>query len=77
MLGCLIREGKEEKANIFSRWFVDVQPEVARERLALRHVRAGIEKTMEDAVKRAEGNDLPNGDLIRSRLITPDIRIIN
>ena len=60
-----------------TRWFVDVQPDVARERLALRHLHAGIEKTMEDAVARAEDNDLPNGRLIRSKLITPDVRIVN
>lgn len=32
---------------------------------------------MEDAVKRAEDNDLPNGDLVRSKLIDPDVHIIN
>ncbi|KAK7978713.1 nicotinamide riboside kinase [Apiospora saccharicola] len=60
-----------------SRWFVDVPPEVAKERLVLRHLAAGIETSREAAAHRAEENDLPNGDLIRSNLIEPDVRIVN
>ncbi|KAK8085940.1 hypothetical protein PG994_000914 [Apiospora phragmitis] len=59
------------------RWFVDVPPEVAKERLVLRHLAAGIETSREAAAHRAEENDLPNGDLIRSKLIEPDVRIVN
>ncbi|KAK8135169.1 nicotinamide riboside kinase [Apiospora sp. TS-2023a] len=59
------------------RWFVDVPPEVAKERLILRHLAAGIETSREAAAHRAEENDLPNGDLIRSNLIEPDVRIVN
>ncbi|KAF4119863.1 ArgK protein [Geosmithia morbida] len=59
------------------KWFVDIQPEVARERLSRRHLQAGIEKTPEKARQRAEENDLPNGEMIRSHLIRPDIRIFN
>ncbi|KAI6780573.1 nicotinamide riboside kinase [Emericellopsis cladophorae] len=64
-------------ALVDDRWFVDVTPDVARERLAKRHMQAGIEKTYEAAVARAEDNDLPNGALIRSKLIRPDVRILN
>ncbi|KAK8005924.1 hypothetical protein PG991_012221 [Apiospora marii] len=59
------------------RWFVDVPPEVAKERLVLRHLAAGIETSREAAAHRAEENDLPNGNLIRSNLIEPDVRIVN
>ncbi|KAF5675315.1 nicotinamide riboside kinase [Fusarium denticulatum] len=59
------------------KWFVDVPVEIARERLASRHLRAGIETTIEAAIKRADENDIPNGDYIRSHLIEPNVRIIN
>ncbi|RBA19716.1 hypothetical protein FPRO05_09016 [Fusarium proliferatum] len=59
------------------RWFVDVPVDIARERLASRHLRAGIETTIEAAIQRANENDIPNGDYIRSHLIEPNVRIIN
>lgn len=59
------------------RWFVDVPAETARERLVARHLLAGIESCGETAAARAEDNDIPNGDLIRSKLIKPDVRILN
>lgn len=59
------------------RWFVDVPPEIVRDRLAARHVAAGIEATHEAAVQRAETNDIPNGEMIRSLLIKPDVTIRN
>ncbi|KAK8093348.1 hypothetical protein PG997_000033 [Apiospora hydei] len=59
------------------RWFVDVPPEIAKERLVLRHLAAGIETSREAAAHRVEENDLPNGDLIRSKLFEPDVRIVN
>ncbi|KAI1495348.1 P-loop containing nucleoside triphosphate hydrolase protein [Biscogniauxia mediterranea] len=52
-------------------WFVEVSAASARERVARRHLRAGIERTWEAAVRRAEGNDLPNGEEIRRRLVKP------
>lgn len=42
-------------------WFVDVDFEVARQRLIKRHVKAGIAKDEADADKRARENDLVNG----------------
>lgn len=62
---------------INSRWFVDVAPEVVRDRLAARHVAAGIESTYDAAVQRAETNDIPNGEMIRSLLMKPDVTIRN
>lgn len=59
------------------RWFVDVSPEIVRDRLAARHLAAGIETSHKAAVQRAETNDIPNGELIRSHLIKPDILIEN
>lgn len=59
------------------RWFVDVPAAVARERLAARHLQAGIEQTMERALARADENDVPNGEHIRRKLIEPSVRILN
>ncbi|KAJ3459880.1 hypothetical protein MRS44_015953 [Fusarium solani] len=59
------------------RWFVDVPTDVARERLAARHLKAGIETTRDAALLRAEENDIPNGRMIRSLLIEPSVRIMN
>ena len=50
-------------------WFVDVDPKMARRRIARRHIDSGIERTWEDAIRRVENNDLPNGFDIRMRLI--------
>ncbi|KAH7409472.1 P-loop containing nucleoside triphosphate hydrolase protein [Cadophora sp. MPI-SDFR-AT-0126] len=56
-------------------WFVDVEPGLARSRIAKRHVKAGIEQTMEAAYRRAEVNDLLNGMEIRRKLLKPDILV--
>ena len=58
-----------------NRWFVDAPRELVRLRLARRHMAAGIEKDVKAALLRAEENDLPNGDLIRRKLIEPDVVI--
>ncbi|KLU86552.1 phosphoribulokinase/uridine kinase [Magnaporthiopsis poae ATCC 64411] len=56
------------------RWFVEVRPEVARRRLAARHVAAGICSTTEEAERRADENDLPNGDeILRLRLSSHEV----
>ena len=46
------------------RWFVDVDFTVARNRLIHRHVKAGIAANEEEAGKRADENDLVNGQEI-------------
>ncbi|MCJ1472226.1 putative kinase [Lambiella insularis] len=55
------------------KWLVDVADELARDRVAKRHIQSGIESMWEDAVRRADDNDLPNGQLIRDKLIKPNI----
>lgn len=76
-----VREGARRRIGAdgvcAGRWFVDVPADVARERLAARHVQAGIEKTLELALLRADENDVPNGAHIRSNLIEPTIQILN
>ncbi|OAA51163.1 kinase-related protein [Beauveria brongniartii RCEF 3172] len=42
-------------------WFVEVDFDRARERLAPRHVKAGIVTSLQDGYKRADENDLING----------------
>ncbi|KAI5460215.1 phosphoribulokinase/uridine kinase [Mariannaea sp. PMI_226] len=59
------------------RWFVNVLPEVALVRLVKRHILAGIETSAQAALIRAKDNDMPNGDLIRARLVEPDVQILN
>ena len=66
----------QESANTV-RWFVDAPPEKVRDSLALRHLAAGIETSMPAAIERAQENDIPNGELIRSLLIKPDVIIQN
>ncbi|KAF9776821.1 hypothetical protein IL306_004939 [Fusarium sp. DS 682] len=56
-------------------WFVDVDPELALQRVAKRHVSSGIEDTLEAALARARDNDMRNGDEIRASLIQPNITV--
>jgi pantothenate kinase len=59
------------------KWFVDAERQMVKQRLAQRHLLAGIETDAAAAEARAEENDLPNGDFIRSHLIAPDVVIQN
>lgn len=52
---------------------MDVAPELARKRIARRQIESEIERTWEDAVRRAEGNDLANGEVVRRRLVKPNV----
>ncbi|KAF5712528.1 phosphoribulokinase uridine kinase family [Fusarium mundagurra] len=54
-------------------WFVDVDPQLALQRVAKRHVACGIERTLEAAMDRARNNDMKNGEEIRRCLIQPNI----
>ncbi|KAL4794013.1 P-loop containing nucleoside triphosphate hydrolase protein [Aspergillus venezuelensis] len=54
-------------------WFVEVDGDVARRRLAQRHLDSGIEATMEAALNRVEANDIVNGEDIRRHLVEPQI----
>ncbi|CAI7655168.1 unnamed protein product [Penicillium glandicola] len=55
------------------RVFVDSDPLEARSRLAGRHLRAGIEKTLEDGYRRVDSNDFLNAISIRDKLLAPDM----
>jgi pantothenate kinase len=55
------------------RVFVDTDPQEARGRLAQRHLRAGIEKTLEEGYRRVDCNDFLNAILIREKLLAPDM----
>ncbi|KAK3679731.1 hypothetical protein LTR78_000107 [Recurvomyces mirabilis] len=59
------------------RWFVDVPREIAKERLVLRHLAAGIEESVDAATARIEYNDLRNGDYIFDHSIPADVVIAN
>jgi pantothenate kinase len=52
-------------------WFVKVDRGVARERLIARHLKAGLADTREAAAKRADENDLPNGDYLIKNGLKP------
>ncbi|KAJ4378233.1 hypothetical protein N0V86_005933 [Didymella sp. IMI 355093] len=68
---CSLNHGPwKEAADLMDElWFVDVDFEVARERLIHRHVKAGIAQNEEEAAKRADENDLVNGkEIVDSRL---------
>ncbi|OOF97766.1 hypothetical protein ASPCADRAFT_513443 [Aspergillus carbonarius ITEM 5010] len=50
-------------------WFVEVEFDVARERLVRRHVKAGIARDEEEARRRVDENDLLNGkEIVEGRL---------
>lgn len=55
------------------RVFVDTDLHEARDRTAKRHVKAGIEKTLEDGYRRVDSNDFLNGVSIKEKLIVPDM----
>jgi len=46
------------------KWFVTVERDVARGRVIKRHLIAGIAKTEEEAGKRFDDNDWPNGEFL-------------
>jgi pantothenate kinase len=51
-------------------WFVSVDEQVARKRLASRHLQAGIVDTYDQGIQRADGSDLVNGRHILSKRVT-------
>ncbi|PPQ87837.1 hypothetical protein CVT25_009489 [Psilocybe cyanescens] len=58
------------------RWFIEVDPAEARRRLAVRHVLTGITENVVEAERRADLNDLPNGEFIVANSLEPT-RIIH
>ncbi|KUJ21292.1 P-loop containing nucleoside triphosphate hydrolase protein [Mollisia scopiformis] len=63
------------KGMVDQSWFVDVDPLLAKERIAKRHIKSGIENNWESAIRRAESNDLLNGDMVRQNLVQPDVLV--
>lgn len=62
-------EWKEAAEMMDELWFVDVNEDVARQRLTKRHVASGIAANEEEGRKRADENDLVNGrEIIEGRL---------
>ncbi|KAF8525123.1 P-loop containing nucleoside triphosphate hydrolase protein [Hysterangium stoloniferum] len=53
------------------RWFVTVDPEKGKERLCRRHVETGVANDWEEAVWRADNNDIPNGAFIEANMLSP------
>ena len=45
---------------LHERWFLEVDLEVARERLVQRHVKSGVTDNLEEAMLRARDNDMPS-----------------
>ena len=68
---------REVAALCEEKWFVDTPRDVVLYRLVQRHLAAGIETDINKSVERVKANDLVNGDLIRSLLITPDVIVEN
>ncbi|OQU96201.1 hypothetical protein CLAIMM_02314 [Cladophialophora immunda] len=58
-------------------WFIDVDDDLALQRVAMRHLQCGIESTWVDAVHRATTNDLVNGQLVRNKLVAPAVRVMS
>ena len=56
-------------------WFVDVDPDLALIRVARRHLDSGIERNWKKAVVRARSNDMKNGELVRTKLVAPAMRV--
>ncbi|KNG81212.1 hypothetical protein ANOM_010335 [Aspergillus nomiae NRRL 13137] len=57
------------------RIFVDADLQVARERVAKRHVQAGIEPTLEDGFRRVDQNDFLNAQTISEKRLPADLVI--
>ncbi|RYP09879.1 hypothetical protein DL764_001013 [Monosporascus ibericus] len=72
---CLDREPWREAAALMDeRWFVDVGFATARRRLVARHVRAGIAADEDDAGRRADENDLVNGEeIVKNRVPVDEV----
>jgi pantothenate kinase len=66
---------KEISSLVDDTWFIDVDPKLARTRIAQRHVQAGIERDMIHALARADTNDMINGARIQTLLIPPRFKI--
>ncbi|RDB21227.1 hypothetical protein Hypma_011929 [Hypsizygus marmoreus] len=53
------------------RWVIEVGEEEARRRIVKRHVVSGVARDREEAVRRAEENDIPNGRFLIANMLEP------
>lgn len=68
----LSTEGWKQSSELLDeRWFVDADPKMATTRIVLRHVATGVGKDMDEAIWRAENNDMPNGDFLVQHMMPP------
>ncbi|KAI0836691.1 phosphoribulokinase/uridine kinase [Hypoxylon sp. FL0890] len=75
---CLDKEPWREAAGMMDeRWFVEVDFGTARRRLVKRHVKAGIARDEEEAGRRADGNDLVNGEQIVGQRVGVDEVVVS
>lgn len=58
------------------RIFLPIDFDIARARLAKRHVASGITETLEEGLQRAEQNDLPNGRFIIENMLEPTRTVV-
>lgn len=59
------------------RVFVKANLHLARERLAKRHVKSGIEKSLVDAFRRVDSNDYLNSLRVQESLVEPNVVILS
>ncbi|KAF2729904.1 P-loop containing nucleoside triphosphate hydrolase protein [Polyplosphaeria fusca] len=70
---CDLAPWSEIAAFVDEKWFIMVDPELARRRVAARHVRACIEPDLDKALKRVDGNDALNGQWINEHRVECDV----
>ena len=57
-------------------WFVDVPLNLVKERIIKRHLEAGIAENEQEAIARADGNDLLNAEYILKNSKSADLTIM-
>ncbi|CBQ72253.1 conserved hypothetical protein [Sporisorium reilianum SRZ2] len=68
---CDVGEWRRAAREFDARLVFEVPKDEARRRLVARHVKTGVAKDQEEAIWRADNNDLPNGDWLMSHLLEP------
>lgn len=72
---CDLAPWSEIAAFVDEKWFIRVDPALARQRVAARHVRAGIEPDIEKAILRVDRNDALNGEWINEHRVECDVEV--
>ncbi|KAF8584953.1 P-loop containing nucleoside triphosphate hydrolase protein [Ramaria rubella] len=57
--------------SLHERWFLATDPEQGKQRLCKRHVETGVAANWEEAVWRADTNDIPNGTFVKDNMLNP------